>query len=80
MEERRLRIVAARSGAEALALTIYMNEEGQLALLRALANLGPGNRHVHLGDLLTPAGPLDIAVADVVLTEGRADVAYAPPA
>jgi hypothetical protein len=34
-------------------VTIYVNAAGRLELLRALATLHPGNRHVHLERLLT---------------------------
>jgi hypothetical protein len=56
-----------------------MNEGGQLALLRALSRLGPSHRHVHLEEILTPAGDSDVEYVDVVLTDGRGDVAHAPP-
>jgi hypothetical protein len=79
-EEPRLRIVLATDGdGTTSGLTIYMNSSGQLALLRALATLGPSNRHTHLEALLTPSGEADVTWADVVFTEGRGDVAHAPP-
>jgi hypothetical protein len=56
-----------------------MNSEGQLALLRELAALGPHDRHRHLDALITPAGTADLADVTVVFTVGRGDVAHAPP-
>jgi hypothetical protein len=60
-------------------LTVYMNEAGQLLLLRTLASLGPNQRHVHLATLLTAEGDADVTEADFVFVEGRGDIAHAPP-
>jgi hypothetical protein len=79
VNEPRFRIVRPGEGNPTSGVTIYVNAAAQLELLRTLAMLGPGNRHVHLEQLLTPAGTHDLVWADVVFTEGRADVAHAPP-
>ncbi len=60
-------------------LTIYMNDGGQLELIRLLARLGKSDRHVHLDGILTPEGAADIDEVVAVFTEGRADIAHAPP-
>ena len=79
-EEPRVRIVFPQGEDDTISgVTIFVNAAGQLELLRALATLHPGNRHVHLERLLTPAGSDEAAWADVVFTEGRGDVAHAPP-
>lgn len=79
-EEPRLRIVFKQAESETdSGITIYVNAIGQLELLRRLAALGPSKRHDHLGDLLTPIGSNEASWADVVFTEGRGDVAHAPP-
>ena len=79
VEEPRFRIVfeQVESGTDS-GVTIYMNAAGQLELLRRLAALGPSNRHEHLEDLLTPVSSNEATWADIVFTEGRADVAHAP--
>ena len=79
-DENRLRFVPQLDDDAAVAgLNIYINSAGQLALLRELAMLGPGNRHTHLDDLLTPAGTADMVFVNVVFTEGHGDITHAPP-
>lgn len=80
-DEHRFRIVLQRSSnGEPSGLNIYLNSAGQLELLRVLARLGPSNRYEHLEALLTPVeGEREIVWADVIFTDGRGDVAHAPP-
>jgi hypothetical protein len=80
MEEPRIRLVATADpdGGPPI-LTLYLNESGQLLLVRTLAGLAPWHRHVHLANLLTVAGTSDISEVDVVFVEGAGDVAHAPP-
>ena len=77
--EPRIRIVATPDDDGKPTLTIYLNEAGQLLLLRTLARLHSADRHTHLDRILTTAGESDIGDADVVLVEGRGDIAHAPP-
>jgi hypothetical protein len=79
-DELRLRFVPQLDDdGAAVGVNIYMNSAGQLALLRELAALGPSNRHAHLDALLTPMGTRDLVAINVVFTEGRGDIARAPP-
>lgn len=78
--EPRIRIVATPDDNGRPTLTLYLNEAGQLLLLRMLAGLGPTNRHLHLADVVARAGESDIRDADVVLVKGGGDVAHGPPA
>jgi hypothetical protein len=73
-----IRIVSAGDG-EPPTLTIFINDSGQLALIRAIAKLAPSDRHRHLAPLLTVRNASsDISDVDLVFTEGDADVAHAP--
>ena len=60
MEEPRVRMVLRSSEDGQQTLTIYMNDGGQLELIRLLARLGKSDRHVHLDGILTPEGAADI--------------------
>jgi hypothetical protein len=78
MDEPRLRMVLSGDDGQQM-LTIYMNDGGQLELIRLLARLGKSDRHVHLDGILTPAGAADIDEVVAVFTDGRGDVAHAAP-
>jgi hypothetical protein len=80
-EEARFRIVLQESADGDLSgVNIYLNSAGQLELLRVLARLGPSSRHAHLDELLTPVeGDREIVSANVVFTDGAADLAHSPP-